>query len=97
MKRYRFLSWHTFFLLALVALSVQGCFGTGGSSSNQNFKQVNTSTGSHIGINSGNQALFKGKIYFTQNRNLFVVDGNRNITQLTKNADVRDPSISPDG
>ncbi|HLJ32347.1 MAG TPA: hypothetical protein VKU38_01790 [Ktedonobacteraceae bacterium] len=97
MKRYRFLSWHTFFLLALVALSVQGCLGIGGSSSNQNFKQVNTSTGSHIGINNGNQALYKGKIYFTQNRNLFVVDGNRNITQLTKNADVRDPAISPNG
>lgn len=99
MKRYRFLSWHSFFLLALLALSVQGCLGIGiGSSSNsQNFKQVNTSSGNHIGINSGNQALFKGKIYFTQNRNLFVVDGNRNITQLTKNADVRDPAISPDG
>jgi dipeptidyl aminopeptidase/acylaminoacyl peptidase len=97
MKRYRFLSWHTFFLLALLALSVQGCFGIGASSSSQSFKQVKTSSGNHIGINSGNQALFKGKIYFTQGRNLFVVDGNRNITQLTKNADVRDPAISPDG
>lgn len=97
MKRYRLLSWHTFFLLTLLALSVQGCLGIGGSSSNQNFKQVNTSNGNHIGVNSGNEALFKGKIYFTQGRNLFVVDGNRNITQLTKNADVRDPAISPNG
>ena len=97
MKRYRLLSWHTFFLLALLALSVQGCLGIGGSSSNQNFKQVNTSNGNHIGINSGNQALFKGKIYFTQGRNMFVVDGNRNITQLTKNVDVRDPVVSPNG
>lgn len=97
MKRYRFLSWHTFFLLALVALSVQGCLGIGSSGNNQNFKQVKTSSGTRIGVNSGDQALFKGKIYFTQDRNLFVVDGNRNVTQLTKNIDVRDPAISPNG
>ena len=94
MKNYRFIPWHTFFFIVLIALSVQSCFGIGGSSS-QSFNKINTSTGKQIGV--AQQALFKGKIYFTQDRDLFVVDGNRNIVQLTKNADVRDPSVSPNG
>ncbi len=92
MKRYN--PWYTFFLLVLVALSMQGCFGIGGNtSSTQNFKQVNT----NLKINTSDQALFKGMIYFTQGRNLFVIDGSRNVHQLTSGGDVRDPAISPDG
>lgn len=97
MNKYRYRPWQTVLLVALIALTVQGCLGIGGGSNNQNFKQTTTSNGSHIGVNQDNQALFKGKIYFTQGRNLFVVDGNRNITQLTKGVDTRDPSVSPNG
>lgn len=90
----RYIPRRTFFLLVLLALSVQGCLGIGDSS---NFKQVNTGNGQNIGVNQTNQAVFKGKIYFTTGRNLFVIDGTRTIHQLTHGMDVRDPAVSPDG
>lgn len=90
--------WHIAFLLMLVAFCVQGCLGIGSNNgSTSNFKQVKTSTGQQIGVNNSNQAVFKGKIYFTINRNLYMLDGNRNLTQLTHGLDVRDPAVSPDG
>ena len=90
---------HITFLLVLVAFAVQGCLGLGGSSTSnqQNFKSVNTGTGQQIGVNQGNQAVFKGKIYFTQAHNLLVVDGTRAVTRLTRGVEVRDPAVSPDG
>jgi hypothetical protein len=89
--------WRSVCLLLLVALSVQGCLGIGGSSNNGNFKQVSTGNNHSLGVNTSDQALFKGHIYFTQNRHLFVIDGSRNIKQLTSTGDVRDPAISPNG
>lgn len=88
----RTIPWPTLCLLLLLTVSLQSCLG-GGSSGNFNTK--NTGNGSVIGVN--NQALFKGHIYFTQNRHLFVINGSRNITQLTTTGDVRDPAVSPDG
>ncbi|HLI06854.1 MAG TPA: hypothetical protein VKV40_09815 [Ktedonobacteraceae bacterium] len=88
------------FLLVLVAFAVEGCLGIGGSSGggNQgNFKTETTGNGQKISVNQASQALFKGKIYFTQNRNLLVLNGTRNVTQLTHGQDVRDPAVSPDG
>jgi len=94
MKKY--IPWRTFFLLMLLALSVQSCLGIG-SSTSQNFKQVNTGNG-QIQVNTGNNALFKGKIYFTQNRVLLSIDGSRNVNVLTPaKYDVRNPAVSPDG
>src|SRR5438874_177502 len=93
----RSLPWHTFFLLLLLAVSVQGCLGSG-DTSKQNFKQVNTGNGRTIQINTSNEAVFKGKIYFTQGRVLLLIDGSRNVHALTpRNQDVRDPAVSPDG
>lgn len=89
----RSIPWPTLCLLLLLALSLQSCLGIGGNSGNFNTK--NTGNGSVIGVN--NQVLFKDHIYFTQNRHLFVIDGSRNITQLTTTGDVRDPAVSPDG
>ncbi len=90
--------WYTPLLFALLALSLQSCLGLGGGSGNgNNFQTKTTSNGKSIGINNTNQAIFKGKIYFTLNRNLYVLDGQRNITQLTHGMDVRDPAVSPDG
>jgi len=89
----RYIPWHALCLLVLLAFSLQSCLGIGGSSGNFNTKT--SGNGSVIGVN--NQALFKGHIYFTQNRHLFVIDGSRNITQLTTTGDVRDPAVSPDG
>lgn len=96
MKKY--ISWHTLFLVVLLALSVQGCLGIGdNTSNNQDFKPVNTGSGHNLQVNTSDQALFKGKIYFTQGRNLLVIDGSHNVRQLTHGYDVRDPAISPDG
>jgi dipeptidyl aminopeptidase/acylaminoacyl peptidase len=93
-------SFRVAFLLVLVAFAVEGCLGTGGSSSSSsqgNFKTENTGNGQKISVNQASQAVFQGKIYFTQNRNLLVLDGTRTITQLTHGQDVRDPAVSPDG
>ena len=95
MKRH--IPWRTFVLLVLLALSVQGCLGIGGNSTNSNFTQVTTNKGQSLKVNTSDQALFKGKIYFTQNRNILVLDGSRHITQLTSGTDIRDPAVSPDG
>lgn len=90
-------SFRVAFLLVLVAFAVQGCLGIGGSSNQGNFKSENTGNGQKIGVNQATQAVFKGKIYFTQGRNLLVLDGSRNVKQLTHGEDVRDPAVSPDG
>ena len=92
----KYIPWRTFFLLMLVALSVQSCLGIGGNTPS-NFKNVNTGHG-QIQVNTGSGALFKGKIYFTQNRVLLSIDGARNVKILTPTKeDVRNPAVSPDG
>lgn len=89
---------HIALSLVILAFCVQGCLGIGDNSGQQsNFKSVTTGNGQKISVNQGNQAVFKGKIYFTQGRNLLILNGTRNITQLTHGEDVRDPSVSPDG
>ncbi len=87
--------WYIIFPLALLALSLQSCLGLGGggSSTSSNFQTKSTANGTTIGINQTAQAVFKGKIYFTLNRNLYVLDGTRNVTQLTHGMDVRDPAV----
>jgi WD40 repeat protein len=101
MKRY--FSWKIYLLLvllAMLALSLQGCLGIGNNSSNNNqsFKSVNTGNGQTLQVNTGNQALFKGNIYFTQGHVLLALDGSRNIRALTSSKEfVCDPAVSPDG
>lgn len=89
---------HIALSLVILAFCVQGCLGIGDNNGQQsNFKSVTTGNGQKISVNQGNQAVFKGKIYFTKGRNLLILNGTRNITQLTHGEDVRDPSVSPDG
>lgn len=88
-----------FLLLLLLSLSLQSCLGIGDSvSSGGNFKQIKTGKNGqqNIGINQ-DPFVFKGKLYFTQGRNLFMLDGTRTLHQLTSGSDVRDPAVSPDG
>jgi Tol biopolymer transport system component len=95
MKRYT--RRQTLFLLPLVALSVQGCLGIGDNTNSNadNFKTKGTVGGKEIGISAA--APFKGKIYLTLGRNLFVLNDQLQLKQLTSNIDVRDPAVSPDG
>lgn len=96
MKKYRFL--YTACVLLVLSLSLQSCLGLGGGSATNSgdFKSMGVN-GSTIGINNTDQAIFKGKIYFTLNHDLYVLDGTRVPRQLTHNLMVMDPAISPDG
>ncbi len=95
MKRYS--RRETLVLLPLVALSVEGCLGIGDNTNNNagNFKTKATVGGKEVGVSEA--APFKGKIYLTLGRNLYVLNDQRQLTQLTSGMDVRDPAVSPDG
>src|SRR5579884_4113262 len=43
------------------------------------------------------QNLFKGKIYFTIDHNLWVIDPSNNAREITHGGNLYDPAISPDG
>src|SRR5579875_208382 len=78
-------------LLALLAFSVQGCLGIGGS----NGKQIATgSNGQQVSVN---QDVFTGKFYLTINHNLYVLNGNNTTQELVNTGNVYDPAVSPDG
>lgn len=94
--------WPTLLLLPLLALLMQSCLGLGSSNgakttNTSNFSRTKTSNGTSIGINNTSQAVFKGKIYFTIDHNLYYLDGSRQLHQLTKGMDVYDPAVSPNG
>src|SRR5260370_2718190 len=92
MKRHK--QWYQVFLLAALALSLQSCTGIGNDNP---FQSKDTGKNGKIGINGTQQAKFTGKIYFTLDRNLYVLDGHLNLKRLTQDMDVRNPAISPDG
>lgn len=94
MKRYT--RRQTFFVLPVLALSLQSCMEFGGANNNADkFKTKGNVGGSDIGVSD--KVSFKGKIYLTLARNLFVLDDQLQLKQLTSNMDVRDPAVSPDG
>lgn len=81
----------TLLLLALVALSLQGCLGIGGS----NTKTVGTgSSGQQVSVK---QDVFKGKFYLTINHNLYVLSGDNTSKELVSTGNVVDPAVSPNG
>jgi Tol biopolymer transport system component len=75
----------------LLALSVQGCLGPGGSGGQQ------VATGSNGQQISVNQDVFKGKFYLTINHNLYVLNGDSTTRELVRTGNVYDPALSPDG
>ncbi|HEY4034631.1 MAG TPA: hypothetical protein VGL94_11770 [Ktedonobacteraceae bacterium] len=88
--------WYILLLSVVLVFSLQGCLGISEDSSS--FQ--NTATGKDgqpIQVNMAQQAKFTGKIYFTLNRNLYILGGNLKLTQITQGMDVRDPAVSPDG
>ncbi|GCE18122.1 TolB family protein [Dictyobacter kobayashii] len=92
MKKYP--PWKLIFVFALLALCLQGCL----EGSDTNYKSVTTGANGDVKINV-QQAIFKGKMYFTLDRNLYVLDGKDKVhpKQLTRGMDVRDPAVSPNG
>lgn len=92
MKRYP--PWQLFFLFTLLALSLQGCLG----GADNNYQSVTRGKNGDVKINT-QQAAFKGKMYFTLDRNLYMLDGKdkEHPKQLTTGMDVRDPAVSPNG
>lgn len=92
MKKYP--PWKLIILFALLTMSLQGCLG----GSDANYKSVTTGKNGDVKINS-QQAIFQGKMYFTLNRNLYMLDGRdkEHLKQLTKGMDIRDPAVSPNG
>ncbi len=91
MKRH--IPWGTLLLLLLLALSLQGCLGIGDNTQNGNNITTN-STGNKVNIA---QNLFKGKIYFTIDHNLWVTDGKNNTREIMTGGNVYDPAVSPNG
>ena len=88
--------WYTSLLLTILVFSLQGCLSI--NENNSSFQDMGTGKdGQQIQINMAQQGKFTGKIYFTLNRNLYVLDSNLKLTQMTQGIDVRDPAVSPDG
>ncbi len=92
MKRYT--PWGTFLLLLLLALSVQGCFGSGNNNTPSGNTITTNSSGNKVGVV---QNLFKGKIYFTIDHNLWVIGGDNTSREIISGNNVYDPALSPDG
>src|SRR5215471_19344425 len=90
----RFTLWGTLLLLLSLALILQGCLGIGGNST-PNGKTITTnSNGNQVSVV---QNLFKGKIYFTIDHNLWVTDGKNNTREILASGNIYDPAVSPNG
>src|SRR5262245_23499583 len=84
-----------FICLTFILLSLQSCLGIGDNNTNGQFTNKQTGNGGSVGVNK--DVKFKGLIYLTLHHDLYVLDGQGNLKQLTKGMDVRDPAVSPDG
>ena len=84
----------TLLLLLSLALILQGCLGIGDNTP-PNGKTITTnSNGNKVNVV---QNLFKGKIYFTIDHNLWVTDGKNTSREIMTGGNVYDPAISPNG
>jgi Tol biopolymer transport system component len=85
--------WGTLLLLLSLAFTLQGCLGIGDNTQKGNTITTNSS-GNKVNIV---QNLFKGKIYFTIDHNLWVTDGKNNTREIMTGGNVYDPAVSPNG
>jgi Tol biopolymer transport system component len=90
----RFISWVALLLLLLLSFFLQACMGIGGNTI-PNGKTITTnSSGNQVSVV---QNLFKGKIYFTIDHNLWVTDGKNNTREILAGGNIYDPAVSPKG
>jgi Tol biopolymer transport system component len=90
----RFTSWVALLLLLSLSFILQGCLGIGGNTI-PNGKTITTnSNGNQVSVI---QNLFKGKIYFTIDHNLWVTDGKNNTRKIMAGGNIYDPAVSPNG
>ena len=89
----RCIPWGTLLMLLSLLLILQGCLGIGDNSQKGNTITTN-SNGNKVNIV---QNLFKGKIYFTIDHNLWVTDGKNSTREIMTGGNVYDPAVSPNG
>src|SRR5260370_12546726 len=89
----RFTPWSTCLLLLLLALSLQGCLGSGGNNNQVGNTITTNSNGNKVSVA---QNLFKGKIYFTIDHNLWVTDSSGTARELIHGSNIYIPPIPPD-
>ncbi|MGZ6365802.1 MAG: TolB family protein [Ktedonobacteraceae bacterium] len=92
MKRYT--SRSLLLSLLFLAFILQGCLGIGGNSTPNGTTITTNSNGNQVSVV---QNLFKGKIYFTIDHNLWVTDGKNNTREIMTGGNISDPAVSPDG
>jgi hypothetical protein len=83
-------------LLLLLSLSfiLQGCLGIGGNTTPNGNTITTNSNGNQVSVV---QNLFKGKIYFTIDHNLWITDGKNTSREIMGGGNVYDPAVSPNG
>lgn len=86
--------WLAWLMLPLLALSLQGCLGIGGGTPSNSTSITTNSSGKQVSVT---QNLFKGKVYFTIDHNLWVITGDNKAQELLKTGNIYDPAVSPDG
>src|SRR5215467_304534 len=90
----RITPWSALLLLLSLSFILQGCLGIGDKTT-PNGKTITTnSNGNQVSVV---QNLFKGKIYFTIDHNLWVTDGKNNTREILTGGNVYDPAVSPNG
>jgi Tol biopolymer transport system component len=90
----RFTPFSTFLLLLCLAFILQGCLGIGGNTTHNGTTITTNSNGNQVSVV---QNLFKGKIYFTIDHNLWVTDGKNNTREIMTGGNISDPAVSPNG
>jgi Tol biopolymer transport system component len=90
----RFTSAGTLILLLSLSVFLQGCLGIGGSTTPNGQTITTNSSGNQVSVV---QNLFKGKIYFTIDHNLWVTDGKNNTREILAGGNIYDPAVSPNG
>jgi len=77
-----------------LAFILQGCLGIGGNTTPNGTTITTNSSGNQVSVV---QNLFKGKIYFTIDHNLWVTDGKNNTREILAGGNISDPAVSPNG